>query len=455
MEHEVPAQWLASSIRDRSAQGIASEVAQLINSGELRPGTRLPSVRDLAAHLRVSPATVSSAWGTLKQFGSVEGRGRAGTTVLGPQTPHPRRYGSEGAFDVTARLELGLSVPDPALLPDVAAYLRPRDVPDLHEYRRIAIHEPLERAAREHWPYPGEAFAALSSGYEGLLMSLRTFVRPGDNVVVEEPSPPRILDSLEHVGCRPVFVGRDDEGIRLDDLEQALARKPTVLVLQPGIHNPDGSAMSAQRADDIADMLRDSDLITVEDDGIGFLSTEPPESLAQRRRDRRHVFVRSFSKSHGPDLRLAIIEGGELEVEQISSYWEFGARWASRLLQDALARMLEDPAAWHTVEAARSEYHQRREAFLDRYALREAVSGRGLLDVWLQVPNERRAVVTLAAHGVPSLGAHLFYASRPPDRIRMSTSRLTEEAWPVLDRVMPAVSMPHLRQPGRLATHQP
>lgn len=439
MEHQVTVEWLASRIQDRSASGIASEVAQLINARELSPGSRLPSVRDLAARLRVSPATVSAAWGTLKQFGSVEGRGRAGTTVLGPQTPHPRRYASEGTFDTSARLELGLSVPDPNLLPDVTAYLRPREVPDLHEYRRIAIHEPLEQAARERWPYPGEAFAALSSGYEGVLMSLRTFVRPGDNVVVEEPSPPRMLDSLEHVGARPVFVGRDDEGIRLEDLRRALVRKPTALVLQPGLHNPDGNAMSAERADAVAELLDGVDLVTIEDDGIGFLSPEPVESLAQRRPDQRHVFVRSFSKSHGPDLRLAIIEGADREVGRISGYWEFGARWASRLLQDALARMMADVEAWRAIDAAREVYRRRREAFIDRYDLAADVGGRGLLDVWLRVPNERRAVVTLASHGVPSLGAHLFYVSHPPDRIRVSTSRLTEDAWPVLDRVMPSI----------------
>ncbi len=435
------AEQLAATIQDRSAQGIASEVAQLINAGDLAPGTRLPSVRELAAALRVSPATVSAAWGKLKQFGSVESHGRAGTVVLGPQAPHPRRYASEGVFDNSARLELGLSVPDPDLLPDVTSYLRPAEVPDLHEYRRLAIYGPLERAVRQHWPYEGEAFAAVSSGYEGLLMALRVFVRPGDNVVVEEPSPPRLLDCLEHVGCRLVFVGRDEEGIRLDDLQRALQRKPTALVLQPGLHNPEGTAMTAERADAIAAMLEDSELVTIEDDGIGFLSPVPVESLAARRPGQRHVLIRSFSKSHGPDLRLAVVEGGEREVEQISGYWEFGARWASRLLQDALARMLDDPRVWRGIERAREEYGRRRGLFIDRYDLTGAVHGSGVLDVWLEVANERRAVVTLAAHGVSSLGAHLFYAANPPHRIRMSTARLTQGSWPVLDRVMPMIGV--------------
>src|SRR5699024_10443047 len=140
-----------------------------------------------------------------------------------------------------------------------------------------------------------------------------------------------------------------------------------------------------------------------------------------------------------PDLRLAVVEGGEREIEQLSGFWEFGARWASRILQDALARMLTDPGAWALLEHARGEYARRRHAFVDRYDLGELAHGRGLLDVWLKVPHERRAVVTLAAHGVSSLGAHLFYTGEAPDFIRLSTSRMQGTEWEVLDRAVQAV----------------
>lgn len=443
MADQVTAEWLAVRIQDRSASGIASEVSQLINTEDLQVGARLPSVRDLAAQLRVSPATVSAAWTTLKSFGSVESRGRAGTRVLGPQAPHPRRYSSEFVTTESAVLDLGLSVPDPALLPDLARYLRPQEIADLHQYGRVPIHEPLESAARQHWPYSAETLAALSSGYEGLLMALRTFVRPGDNVIVEEPSPPRLLDLVDHVGARLLPVRRDQEGMQLDDLERALARKPTVMVLQPGVHNPDGNALSEARADAIADLVADHPLLTIEDDGIGLLTHRPLHTLAQRRPDQRRIFVRSFSKSHGPDLRLAVVEGGEREIEQLSGFWEFGARWASRILQDALARMLTDPAAWRTLDRAREEYARRRQTFLNRYDLADRVHGQGLLDVWLAVRNERRAVVTLAAHGVSSLGAHLFYTGPAPDLIRLSTSRIQSTEWDMLDRAVRALD----RQP--------
>ena len=45
----------------RDPRGIAGAIARQIRQGELAPGDRLPTVRDVAAQLGVSPATVSEA----------------------------------------------------------------------------------------------------------------------------------------------------------------------------------------------------------------------------------------------------------------------------------------------------------------------------------------------------------------------------------------------------------
>lgn len=57
-------------------------MAFLIDSGELEAGQRLPTVRQLAADLRVAPGTVSRAFKELEAAGYVETRRAAGTRVL-------------------------------------------------------------------------------------------------------------------------------------------------------------------------------------------------------------------------------------------------------------------------------------------------------------------------------------------------------------------------------------
>jgi len=60
---------------------IAARLRVAVAAGELRPGVALPSVRQLAAQLRVNPATVVQAYRELEQDGFVEMRQGAGTFV--------------------------------------------------------------------------------------------------------------------------------------------------------------------------------------------------------------------------------------------------------------------------------------------------------------------------------------------------------------------------------------
>src|SRR3954470_18808078 len=61
---------------------ISARLRVAIAAGELRPGTALPSVRQLAAQLRINPATVVQAYRELESEGLVATRQGAGTFVL-------------------------------------------------------------------------------------------------------------------------------------------------------------------------------------------------------------------------------------------------------------------------------------------------------------------------------------------------------------------------------------
>lgn len=60
---------------------VRSAIAEQINSGELPVGTKLPTVRALAADLGIAANTAAKAYRELEQAGLLETRGRAGTFV--------------------------------------------------------------------------------------------------------------------------------------------------------------------------------------------------------------------------------------------------------------------------------------------------------------------------------------------------------------------------------------
>jgi DNA-binding transcriptional MocR family regulator len=313
------------------------------------------------------------------------------------------------------------------LLPDVRAAIARTAVPDLNDYTRVPITAALDEAARSTWPYDAESLMAVNSGYEGLMLALQTFIKPGDKVLVEDPSPPRLLDLVDATGARTLFLPRDDEGIDPEALSTSLAARPAALVSQPSLHNPRGPRASKGRCDALAEILRPTGILVIEDDGPGPLVQEPVHTLAARLRH-RHLYVRSFSKSHGPDLRLGVVEGPEDMIARVHAYQGYGSRWSSRILQDALATMLRDPATRRQVRQAMEVYTRRRDALLEALAEQGVAGpppGPGL-DVWLPVEDEQWALVTLAAHGISVRGGSRFGPPGSPPHVRVSTSRLAE-----------------------------
>jgi molybdate-binding protein/DNA-binding transcriptional regulator YhcF (GntR family) len=71
-------------------QQITEQIKQYIASNQLKPGERMPTVRELAVHLKINPATVARAYSELGQEGVLGASRRRGTIVLG-ETDSPQR----------------------------------------------------------------------------------------------------------------------------------------------------------------------------------------------------------------------------------------------------------------------------------------------------------------------------------------------------------------------------
>jgi GntR family transcriptional regulator len=72
------------SIEEPVYEQIARQILEQVASGELPPGTRLPTVRVLASDLGVNLNTVARAYWLLEEEGFVQIRDRSGAEVLAP-----------------------------------------------------------------------------------------------------------------------------------------------------------------------------------------------------------------------------------------------------------------------------------------------------------------------------------------------------------------------------------
>lgn len=435
----VSSAWLAEQIDEASAAGIAAAIARLVRHGDLAPQTRLPTVRALAPRLDVSPATVSAAWATLRKQRVLAGGGRQGTWVLGGlAVPRPARYENISRFWPDQTLNLSRAVPDPLLVPDMsAAFQHALRDPDVHSYEVVSMSEPLLAAAERTWPFPAEQWMCVSGGYEGLLLLLRTTVVPGEYVAIEEPATPRLLDILDNVGARAVSVATDIQGPIPESLREALRNDPVAFVYEPRSSSHLGASVTPQRRDELAALLAETDTLVVEDDGLGELSSFEYHGVAAVLPE-RSVLVRSYSKSHSPDLRLGIMAGAREPIERVRVYRQFGSGWTSRFLQNALAWLLDDEESRAAVARARTTYRERREHLAGLLAERGVQSsGVDGLAVWVPVRSEHEALLVLASHGIAVAGASASWSRPGPPAIRVATGRPI----PSPDRVAAAVTL--------------
>ena len=407
---------LEAIIDDRSAKGIAATIGRLISAGDLAPGHRLPTVRELSRALGVSPTTVSEAWQTLALVGAIDARGRQGTFVRQPTGPgSPRRYRRVTEGPGHFAVDLSTGTPDPALLPELGPVVAQVSRQSLtSSYLDQPVLPRLDERLRESWPFVPDDLTVVDGAMDALDRIARVVVRLGDRVVVEHPTFPPLLDLLEQLGAEVIGVDVDAEGMVVEQLRAAVAADPVAVFVQPRAHNPTGVTMSARRAKALAAVLASSRATIVEDDHSGDIASGTLVSFG-RFLPARTVHIRSYSKSHGPDLRLAAVGGSGEVVQAVANRRLLGPGWSSRILQAVLLEMLDHQPTIAAVRAARDEYARRRSVFVDALSERDVpVTGTDGINLWMEVSDERSALLTLAAQGIGAAPGEPFLVR--PDR---------------------------------------
>ncbi len=421
---------------ERTPRAIAATIARAITAGEIAPGERLPTVRGVASDLGVSPATVSAAWQALTRAGMIESRGRAGSFVRGPKqdwmTPRTRGLAGPG---ISLRTDLSRGTPDPELLPDLRPALgRVATRARTGSYQDSPVLPELGGLLAQSWPCRAEAITVVNGAVDGVSRTLDEVVSFGDRVAIESPGFPPFYDLVEALGAVAVPMRLDAQGVTPEGLTEALAAGVRAIVLQPRAHNPTGASMTPERAEQLAGILRTRrdarDVIVVEDDHSALISTAPDVTLG-RWIPQRVVHVRSFSKSHGPDLRIAAVGGPASIVDRVVARRMLGPGWTSRMLQTILFDLLTDDTAIAVVNAARDAYADRQRRLVD------ALAGAGIalpvpdgINLWLPVTSERAAMVRLAAEEIRIAPGSPFVvgdAGHAPDHVRVSIGSLTDQ----------------------------
>lgn len=155
----------------------------------------------------------------------------------------------------------------------------------------------------------------------GLDLVCTLFTRPGDTILVEEPSYFLALRIFRDHDLRIVPVQTDRDGLIIEDLKQKLTESnPKFLYIIPTFQNPTGRTLSLERREQLVQLSRTYDFLIVADEVYHFLNygPKPPKPLAAYCETGNVISLSSFSKILAPGLRLGWIQTDTKKIKRLT-----------------------------------------------------------------------------------------------------------------------------------------
>ncbi len=317
---------------------VAEELSQMIRVGVLKPGDRLPSLREVCNRRAVSQSTVMQAFAVLEHQGLIEARARRGYFVShrrmtsdADQMAQAQEHAKVQSVDVSelvfhildatrARklLPFGSAFPSPALfpLPELATALarsvRHMDpwstVTDLPPGNDLLRQEISRRYLTQGVNVMPDDILITNGAMEALSLSLEAVAPRGSLVAIESPAFYGALQCIERLGLNVVLVPTDPiRGVRPDALRRIIDTQPvTACWFMSHFQNPLGASIPDEARSEIVSMLAERDIPLIEDDVYAelYFSDRAPGSFKSFDAADLVLHCGSFSKCLAPGYRV-------------------------------------------------------------------------------------------------------------------------------------------------------
>lgn len=383
---------------------LARALREAIRTATLPQGAQLPTVRDLAYRLSVTPGTVSRAYQIATQEGLLEATVGRGTFVAARK---PRLGPTQSLFtDRDPGVEEGRVDLRSPQLPDVGQVVIFGDIlrkvsvdvgVEWLDYTHQSGERPL-RAAVVDWlenrvlgPIGEDDVMLTHGGQSGIGLILDCCLR-GDRpvVLIEDLAYPGFRYAARAARAEVIGIELDEEGIRPDALEAACKRYGAqVLCLTPSAQNPTTARMTAERQSQIVSIARRYDLQIIEDECY-FYSGAPHPALRALAPE-RVWYAGSLSKSVSAALRFGyvICPTGMGPTGRLAAQHSFFA--LSKPLAAFTLELFTSGAAGQIRAAVEAEFSERLQMVVNRLGAFDLAWQKGIPFAWLRLPQGWRA----------------------------------------------------------------
>ncbi len=350
------------------ADQIVAGIKRLIDNRHLRPGAKLPSIRNFAETYGVSRFTVVEAYDRLVAMGYLQSRRGAGfyaaTAALAaagnPAPSDNHKHNEQLVWLIRRLLEAGEdtilaggpwlpnSWLDEAGIRQSLNVLARKNGAYLLEYGHPFGYLPL----REHLALMLGGLGINASASQILLtqgtsqaleLVTRFLLKPGDAALVDDPGYYNMFGALRLHGIEMLAVPRNPDGPDIAVLEQlAAAHRPKIYFTQSVMQNPTGGDMSAHVAFKVLQAAERHNFMVVEDDIFCDLQAKTTPRLATLDQLKRVIYARSFSKTLSGSLRVGFVACAQNIADELADIKMLTSLTTSQFTERLVYLMLVD-----------------------------------------------------------------------------------------------------------------
>lgn len=376
---------------------IAIQLVNLIVSGKIPAGSKLPSSRVLAALLNFHRKTIVAAYEELLVQGWISSKSKSGyyvNTDLGAFSISKKLVATSNYPDKSP-VQLKEQFPPPTTISNRQATLFIDDgLPDariapykslLRELKTVAEREYLLKGTNYGTVYPSSrlkdalvphlansrginhrpANLLITNGAQmGIYLIGKALISPGDVFLVGYPGYSIAKLSLESNGARTIDVPVDAEGIDVGRIEE-LCRQEKVkgVYVIPHHHYPTTAMLSPERRNRLLDLSNRYNFVIIEDDyDFDFhYSAAPYLPMASYNHGGRVIYVGSLSKCFSPSVRLGFVVGPEELIHALGHIRKSIDIRGDMLMEHALAALFENGDMDRHLRKSNKLYWERRD----------------------------------------------------------------------------------------------
>ena len=324
--------------KESKYQAVVSFLKKGIESGKFPTGSRLPSIRQLSQDFHCSKDTIQRALLELRHEQYLYAKPQSGYYVL-EQGQHQDLEIEVTDEHASAYDDFRLCVNETLIGRENYLFNYYDNQEGLEELRQ-SVHQLLFNQAL----YCKPDQLVLTSGTQQALFILSqiNFPSEGEEILVEQPTYHRMNRLLVAQGLAYQTIERRIDGIDFDELEkQFKSGKIKFFYTIPRFHYPLGHSYSDQEKRAILDLANQYGVYIVEDDYLGDLDPKKGQTFHYLDTEDRVIYIKSFSTSLFPALRITALILPNALKEAFVSYKNILDYDSNLIMQKALSLYID------------------------------------------------------------------------------------------------------------------